>query len=144
MKKRSSLNTRMCEFFPPLTSRITPPVISPCKRQPTEQNSKPLPCKAKPQTPGVQGQRALSSHHDKRGDGFIDPPVPFQQVPDHNAAAQQRHEDVDRDDRVVVRHQQPAGFENESSQIQPHLDRRHLSGSSSAHPGRMETNNSQC
>lgn len=30
MKKRSSLNTRICEFFPPLISRMTTPVQRPC------------------------------------------------------------------------------------------------------------------
>ena len=31
--------TQVCEFFPQLTSRITPPVISPCKHHIAKQNS---------------------------------------------------------------------------------------------------------
>jgi len=71
----------------------------------------------KPQTPGVREQRA---HHDKRSGGLVHPSVPFEQVPDYNAAAEQRNEDVDRNDRVVVRDPESAGFEI-SSQIQPHV-----------------------
>jgi len=42
--------------------------------------------------------------HDERSRGLIDPPVPFQQMAEHNAAAEQRDEDVDGDDGVRVRH----------------------------------------
>lgn len=39
---------------------------------------------------------------------------------DDNATAEQRDEDVDGDDGVVVRHREPAGFE-QGSQTQPHV-----------------------
>jgi hypothetical protein len=107
----------MREFVPLVASRITPPVIRPYRQHSTLKKIKPVLTEAKPQTPGLQEQRA---HHDKRSDGLVHPSVPFQQVPDDNAAAEQRDEDVDRNDGVVVRDPEAAGFEN-SSQIQPHV-----------------------
>lgn len=40
MKKRSSLNTKRCELFPPLIRRITTPVHTPYQKK--EQESKPI------------------------------------------------------------------------------------------------------
>lgn len=62
---------------------------------------------------------------DDRGGGFIDPAVPLEQVAEDNAAAEQRDEDVDGDDGVVVRHRQPRVPESERPQIGPHAGRHH-------------------
>jgi hypothetical protein len=44
IKKRSSLNTKRCELFPPLIRRITIPVHTPCqkKKRKREQNQSKL------------------------------------------------------------------------------------------------------
>lgn len=60
--------------------------------------------------------------HDERGGGLIHEAVPFEQVAEHNAAAEERDEDVDGDDGVRVRHRegQPGVPERERPQIHPH------------------------
>ena len=77
-----------------------------------------------------QNDTTSDEPQDKRGGGLIDPAVPLEQVAEDNAAAEQRDEDVDGDDGVVVRHRQPGVLESEGSQIEPHAG-RHLGGSRS-------------
>jgi hypothetical protein len=55
--------------------------------------------------------------------GLVRPSVPFQQVAGDNAGAEQRDEDVDGDDGVVVRDREPAGFAPVQAHVGRHLGR---------------------
>jgi hypothetical protein len=122
----------MRELVPLVTSKITPPVMRPCKQQDKQAQLKPTRGETS-KTTNIWTGTGRGAYDDKRGDGLVHPLVPFQQVADDNAAAQQRDEDVDGDDGVVVRDREPSGFE-EGSPIQPHVD-RHLSRSTA--PGSL-------
>jgi hypothetical protein len=123
MKKRSSLNTRMREFVPLVASRIMPPVKSPC----TQHENQPKQLRPTPGEAERHAHLACSgrggAYDDERGDGLVHPSLPFQQVAGDNAGAEQRDEDVDGDDGVVVRDREPAGFAPVQAHVGRHLGR---------------------
>lgn len=47
--------------------------------------------------------RKKGTHYDEGGDGLVDPAALLEEVPDHDASAEQRHKEVDGDHRGMVR-----------------------------------------